>query len=331
MLLRTTPTGSPERVSVPQEPLCAAWLTFESAIHKSDLLTTLLKEIRGSLDEERGRMIDDVLHEFDDETPPSTPSAPARSMGKTRSQSADTEEPYEAQVSASVGSNEDLDFLDEDVLGDEGPSVTGYLGRNSQVQWMRTLQRKLDQSQAEPLDLPYAPPGSSEEAITKRADAMHARQRIHGRARPLRDYYFYLDNDRLDEWEDFGTHVVPPIETAERLLDIYRKAVHPPFHILDDQFRDQVHAYYDMLQRGTAMKVSSKWKAILNLVFAIAARFSYLSGVNWQGDDCNHLAYMSRAVHLLELQKITAMVGPPDHNMIQASKHLILLSISTVD
>lgn len=79
-----------------QEPICPARLTIESAIHKSDLLVTLLKDIRGSLDDEHGRMIDDTLHEFDDESPPPTPSALARSAGKqTRSQSADTEKPYD--------------------------------------------------------------------------------------------------------------------------------------------------------------------------------------------------------------------------------------------
>lgn len=265
-------------------------------------------------------MVDDTLREFDDDTPPSTPSGPARFMEKrTRSQSGDTEWLLEAHVSASVGSNEDPAFLDEDLLDEEGSSATGYLGRNSQVQWMRTLQRKLDQSQAEPSELPFAPPGNSNEAITKRAEAIHERQRVHGRARPVRDYYFYLDNDKLDDWENVSPHDVPSPDIAERLLDTYQKFVHSPFRILDDRFQDQLHAYYDMLQRGTAEKVSDKWKAILNLIFAIAARFSNLVRVDWQADDRDHLVYMTRAVHFLGLQKITAMVGPPGHLMIQAS------------
>jgi hypothetical protein len=40
----------------------------------------------------------------------------------------------EAHVSSSVGTNEDLDFLGEDALGDLGLSETGYMGRNSQIQ-----------------------------------------------------------------------------------------------------------------------------------------------------------------------------------------------------
>ncbi|KAF1911322.1 hypothetical protein BDU57DRAFT_461769 [Ampelomyces quisqualis] len=291
------------------------------AIHKTSLLTTLLRDIRGALDEKHGQMVDDALCEFDDDTPPSTPSVLARSVEKhKRSKSDDTEGPYEAHVSASVGSNEDLDFLDEDLSCDEGPSPSGYLGRNSQVQWMRTLQRKLDQNQIEPSDLPYAPPGSSDEAITKRAEAMHARQRVSGSARPLRDYYFYLDNERLDDCENVNPHIVPPPETAERLFDMYQKAVHRPFRVLDDHFKSQLHAYYGMLQQGTAMEGSYEWKAILNLIFAIAARFSHLVRADWRGDDRDHIVYMARAAHFLGLSKITAILGPPDHSMIRVSK-----------
>jgi hypothetical protein len=38
------------------------------------------------------------------------------------------------------------------------PQRPGYLGRNSQVQWMRTLQRKLNHPPGESVEWPYAPP-----------------------------------------------------------------------------------------------------------------------------------------------------------------------------
>jgi hypothetical protein len=51
-----------------------------------------------------------------------------------------------------------LAFLEEDLIDDQGSTGTGYLGRNSQVQWMRTLQRKLDHPRGESVEGPYAPP-----------------------------------------------------------------------------------------------------------------------------------------------------------------------------
>jgi hypothetical protein len=308
--------------------MCASDLI--SALHKVDLLTTMLRDVRLDLSGEQGKKIDDTLQQLEDDTPPSTPSVlTRRSMDKRpRSSSSDETEhnsqaPDEYHVSASVGSNEDLDFLDENLLEDEGPSETGYMGRNSQVQWMRTLQRKLDQPKGEP-DMSYAPPGGGEEAIGKRSEALHQRQHQSGRTKPLQDFYFYLDNNNIDDIDNTDPYIVPPLETAEKLFEFYLAAVHTPFRILDDDFESQLRTYYQMEQHSGAVNVCVKWKAILNLVFAIGARFSHLVGAEWRADNRDHLIYMSRAVHFLGLRRITTIVCAPDKYLIQVSIQYIV-------
>jgi hypothetical protein len=56
----------------------------------------------------------------------------------------------------------------------------------------------------------------------------------------------------------------------------------------------------------------------MNLVFAIGARYSHLIGAERRADDRDHLVYMSRAVHLLELQSVNTLVAQPDQALIQA-------------
>jgi hypothetical protein len=266
-------------------------------------------------------MIDDTLQQFEDDTPPSTPSLPTRSTDKHwRSSSADMYGEGQApEESHPEDTTEDPDFFDEDLLQDEGPNETGYLGRNSQVRWIRTLQRKLEQAEGGSSQSPHVPSGDSEEAITMRAGALRNHPQQPCSNRPLKDYYFYLDKDHIDNGKSVHPDIVPSAETAERLFEIYQGAVDTPFRILDDQFGNQLRTYYQLVQSGDAPNVCPKWKAIMNLVFAIGARFSHLVGTNWQADDCDHSVYMSRAVHFLELEKTLTHICAPDKSLIQAS------------
>jgi hypothetical protein len=53
------------------------------------------------------------------------------------------------------------------------------------------------------------------------------------------------------------------------------------FPVLSKQtFTDQVRHYYTSGTKGTPYHVPEKWPAILNLVFAIGARFSHLTGAD---------------------------------------------------
>ncbi|KAJ5057392.1 hypothetical protein PSV09DRAFT_2431892 [Bipolaris maydis] len=110
---------------------------LREATYKSEVLSTLLEDIRGVLDDEHKKRIDDVLKEFDNDKPPPSPSVHTKSCNTQSMTSSSTKMDCDRQafddahVSSSVGSNEDLAFLEEDVLGDLGSIETG---RNSQIQ-----------------------------------------------------------------------------------------------------------------------------------------------------------------------------------------------------
>jgi hypothetical protein len=79
----------------------------------------------------------------------------------------------EAITSAEVGSNEDLDTMDEDLLRNEQSRATGYLGKNSAVQWFRKIHRDTDTAHpgGASSEGPYGPPGRSAHATAARAQA----------------------------------------------------------------------------------------------------------------------------------------------------------------
>jgi hypothetical protein len=89
---------------------------------------------------------------------------------------------------------------------------------------------------------------------------------------------------------------LPQLETAEHLLNCYMSKVHDSFPILPRKtFEDQFRKYFKALANGNAPRLSPKWQAILNLVFAIGAKYSHLSKAKWQADERDHLMYQARA------------------------------------
>jgi hypothetical protein len=105
--------------------------------------------------ETSGKRTEDTLKDFENDTP-HTPAAPIKLISKRlrRASSFDEQDDNgpnstEAQAAASVGSIEELDFLEGDQLQNEDASETGYMGRNSQVQWLRSLRAKLRQPEEE--------------------------------------------------------------------------------------------------------------------------------------------------------------------------------------
>lgn len=53
--------------------------------------------------------------------------------------------------------------------------------------------------------------------------------------------------------------------------------------------------YFHGLEDGSPKILPNKWRAILNLIFAIGAKYSDLTKAKWRGDDRHHLIYFTRA------------------------------------
>lgn len=53
---------------------------------------------------------------------------------------------------------------------------TGYVGQNSEIQWLRSVQRQSESSNTDPYGQRYGPPGSSRHAANERSEALHERR-----------------------------------------------------------------------------------------------------------------------------------------------------------
>jgi len=144
----------------------------------------------------------------------------------------------EAYVTASAGSNEDLDNLDENLMRDSGSRATGYVGQNSEVQWLRSVQRQTEHPGAEPRGQPHGPPGSGQNAVSARSDALHERRdnakedSRQGSMKHITDSTFYLDSEELHLDMFVDPNEDPHPDVAERLFNCYFETVHPSFALV---------------------------------------------------------------------------------------------------
>jgi hypothetical protein len=233
-------------------------------------------------------------------------------------------------VSAEVGSNGSIDVLDMDLLQDEESRAVGFVGKSSEVQWLRRLQYEAQRPDGASTEFggPYGPPGDNPEAAEQRVEAVSKRMgKKSGQIIKTSSSNFYLDTDDIELDYAVDALELPPIETAQRLYDSYMDTVQDTFPILSRaSFTDELSQYYTSKDSGTRHKVSDKWLAILNLVFAIGAKHSHLVQADWQADDRDHIIYQSRAF-ILGLSG-PAIMAHPDLMQIQLTALLALYFLS---
>lgn len=175
---------------------------------------------------------------------------------------------------------ESLDLLDEDLHINDRARATGFVGKNSEVQWLRAA------ALAQP------------ERTDEEGGFMSRRESyaLGFGTEQISSYSFWTDSESVDVDFLVDPYDLPQIEIAERLLDCYMSKVHDSFPILPRKtFQDQFRKYFKALTDGNAPRLSPKWQAILNLVFAIAAKYSHLSKSKWQANESDHLVYQARA------------------------------------
>jgi hypothetical protein len=105
-----------------------------------------------------------------------------------------------------------------------------------------------------------------------------------------------LDDETVDMDFVVDPLDLPPLETAERLLNCYMETVQNSYPMLAKKtFVTQFYHYYNSVARGSPYSLPKKWQAMLNLVFAIGAAYSHLIEAPWRADDRDHFLYHSRA------------------------------------
>ncbi|KAF1961012.1 hypothetical protein CC80DRAFT_513688 [Byssothecium circinans] len=282
-----------------------------------ETLVTFLKDLQLRADDSDKRAITDILRDIEDDDISSPTQARPSASGSastsapshihTREHSGhQSDEPSasgpnaassraEEEPPLTEGNSRELDSLDEDLLLSKAARETGFVGHNSAVAWLRNLQR------------------DSFSNITG--------EKIQAGSTPATaETSFYLDGENLDLHIKVDPRFLPSTEHAVKLLSCFVATVHKSFPILPSNFPDQCSKYLAGVRSGLEFEVPNQWLALLNLCFAIGARYSHLISAEWQTkDERDHLTYMARAIHLLGGHGSLVVLSAPDLRLIQAT------------
>lgn len=190
-------------------------------------------------------------------------------------------------VSARVGSTESLDQISEDFNRNPASRATGFHGKNSELTWVQRLKRQATQCSDDGEETPQ------EQAIDERGSSLSPSHHYGTGLAPISDSSYQCDDltvlitDRVDPFE------MPPQATGNLLFQCYMDTVHPSFPIIGkNYYTSQYEAY---ILENNQMKAGHDWLAILNLIFAIGAKYSQLTKAEWRSDSRDHLIYFTRA------------------------------------
>ena len=146
------------------------------------------------------------------------------------------------------------------------------MGKNSEVTWMSRLKEQGDEMDDDSDEKPKESNRTSE-WLSRRSN-------------------YHLDDQRILPVGSVDPNEVPDRETADRLFGIYLETVHASFPIIGKTaFSNQ----YELFFSGQARRPGSEWLAILNLIFAIAARYEALTQNSEQEVTQDHLVFFARA------------------------------------
>lgn len=162
-----------------------------------------------------------------------------------------------------------IDHTEEDFNRDENQAL-GFVGEHSEMTWLYRLKRDLDQETSTPIKEPPNRPSISS----------------------LNYFQEDMEPFRLNIVDESET---PPQHIADKLVESYLRVVHPAFPVIGKGvFLSQYRSFYS----NPNSRPGKRWKAVLNLVFATAAKHSTLVNNAPQEDIGDHMVYFSRAWRL---------------------------------
>ena len=175
----------------------------------------------------------------------------------------------------------------------------GFIGEHSEIAWLHRLK------------------GELEEHATENSDSEHP---------SVASANYFLNDSEFHVMDDINPSDVPAQPIAKRLVEIYFQNVHPCFPVMSKLFVRQFNNFYS----DSTSRPGKKWLAIMNLVFAIAARYSSLVQ-DHPDEQLNHELYFSRAWKLNASD--TALIDPPDLQQVQVESlaAFYLLSVGRIN
>lgn len=132
----------------------------------------------------------------------------------------------------------------------------------------------------------------------------------------LHSLNYHLDDLEISVPEPVQLYNMPSRQLADRLFDDYLNSVHPFFPIISKTlFRAQYQTFFDTTSQTNATRPGDKWLAILNIIFAIAAKHAHLIHAPWRGEEDDHLVFLARA-RLLSMNG-EVLFSHPDLQQVQ--------------
>ncbi|KAL8687632.1 MAG: hypothetical protein Q9218_006251 [Villophora microphyllina] len=211
------------------------------------------------------------------------------SRKRTASSDLETPEPLtEYRVSGRVGSTESLDRLDEDLNRSAISRATGYFGKNSEISWIEQVRRQEESSNDSDEE-----GGNLQMAFDSGMDGFQPDSAKEAKNIPrLSESTYHCDHMPLELPQNVQPYQLPPRTTADALVTCYLEVVHPAFPILG---RITFLKQYRMFYNNANLRPGNSWMGILNLIFAIAARYSRLVRAPVKDIADDDYTYFSRA------------------------------------
>ena len=188
---------------------------------------------------------------------------------------------------SSVAPVELVDHTEEDFNRDETARATGFIGKSSEITWLQLLSKEVN-NECETWSASMSNSGDDNglpsPTLTPRPE---------NPSDPfVSSANYYLDDLDIPAAENVDPPAVPSRETATKLLNSYLTSVHPSFPIIGiSTFVSQFQVFFSQ----PSLKPGNKWLAILNLIFAIAAKYGQLTNSDWKEGEDDHQIYFARA------------------------------------
>ena len=198
----------------------------------------------------------------------------------------------EYKASARAGSTESLDCIDEDYNRSPAARATGYHGKNSEVTWMQRLKRQTSRNSEDEEEHDNDDGGENSLPDGQKSPTIH-NDHSNSAFTPINESTYHCDDLTLTPPDQVDPFEVPSLATANMLFQSYLETVHSAFPIIGkNTFISQYQAF--QLSQDQS-KINHNWLAILNLIFAIGAKYSHLIKAEWSGNELDHLIYFTRA------------------------------------
>jgi len=190
-----------------------------------------------------------------------------------------------------------LESIFENIHADTRARNIGFVGMSSEVRWLQDVaDRRINSSTDDYPSVVQDSPIPAKE--------------------PLSSFCYWTDVEDGNTVETVDPHILPAHEIAIELLRRYIVDVHYSFPIISSSnFERQLCNYYTAVRQGNPPRLSEKWQAILNLLFAIGCIKKLGTNKAFGLDQYSHHVFHMRA-RSLHLDTAHAK-GPPDIPSVQ--------------